>query len=188
MIKLKTKYLYCFLAPSGAGKDVVTSELCKKYGFSKIPSYTTRPQRVNDPNDTYNHVFVNQQEFDNIKSNLFCYDHYDGNDYGATEQQAEDYNFYVVNASGIRWYKKEYNGNIKIKVIFLDVDESTRKVRMMNRGDSWKQINKRLLTDSSEFKNAKELADVIIPNDFFNTCVNDVYSYICKCEGWENES
>lgn len=184
MIKLKTKYLYCFLAPSGAGKDKVTNELCSKHGFTKIPSYTTRPQRVNDPYDQCNHIFVNQAGFDCIKSDLFCYDHYDNNDYGATEQQAHNYNFYVVNASGINWYKNHYHGDVKIKVIFLDVNESVRKVRMMERGDSWHQINKRLVEDSKEFKNAEDLADIIIENDFFNKCITDVYDYICNCEGW----
>ena len=176
--------MYCFLAPSGAGKDKVTNELCNKYGFTKIPSYTTRPKRINDFSDQYNHIFVNQSGFDCIKPNLFCYDHYDNNDYGATEQQAHDYDLYVVNASGINWYNKNYEGTVRIKVIYLDVDEDVRKVRMMERGDSWNQINKRILEDSKEFKDAEELADIIIPNDYFNTCVMEVYNYICECEGW----
>ena len=182
MIKIKTRFLYCFLAPSGAGKDKVTNELCARYNFTKIPSYTTRHRRENDSNDIKNHIFVNQSGFDTIRKDLFCYDHYDENDYGATEQQAHDYNFYVVNASGIKWYNENYHGDVQIKVIFLDVDESVRKYRMMLRGDSWHQINRRILEDSTEFKNAKDLADIIIPNDFFDSCINNVYDYIMKCE------
>jgi guanylate kinase len=186
MIKIKTRFLYCFLAPSGAGKDKVTNTLCRTYGFTKIPSYTTRLQRKNDPADINNHIFINKTEFNNLKPDLFCYDNYDNNDYGATEQQAHKYNFYVVNASGIKWFHNNYHGDVQIKVIYLDTDESTRKVRMMQRGDNWNQINKRIVTDSIEFKNAKDLADIIIPNDYFNTCIDDVYKYICKCEGWSN--
>ena len=183
MIPIKTKYLYCLLAPSGSGKDVVSNELHKRYGLAKIPSYTTRPRRINDPNDINSHIFTNQAGFDLIKNDLFCYDHYSGFDYGATEEQAKKYNLYVVNASGIRWYNKNYCGNIKLKVIYLDVPEDVRKNRMMLRGDSWKQINQRLLDDSIEFKNAKELADVVIKNDDLNKCVKQIWNYIQSCEG-----
>lgn len=57
---------------------------------------------------------------------------------------------------------------------------------MYNRGDNKLDVAKRIANDIEVFKEAPKLADVIIPNDFFDTCVNKVYEYICKCEGFSH--
>ena len=126
---MKTKFLYCVVAPSGSGKDRVIDTLCKQYELTKVLSYTTRKPRKDEENT---HMFVSQKGFNDIKNKLIAYDNYQGNDYGATEEQADNSNIYIINVNGIKWFKQNYHGDIKIKIIYLDVPTTERRMRMIN--------------------------------------------------------
>ena len=52
-----TKNLYCVVGESGAGKDVLINYMCKRYGYTKVASYTTRSIRTDYENDILNNTF-----------------------------------------------------------------------------------------------------------------------------------
>lgn len=52
-----TRKLIFIIGNSGSGKDTVADYMCQKYGYHKVPSYTTRPKRK-DERDGDTHVFV----------------------------------------------------------------------------------------------------------------------------------
>ena len=65
------------LGASGSGKSTIENILSEKFGYDKIVSYTTRPQRVGETNGKdYN--FINNEKFkDSIRKGLFAeYDEY----------------------------------------------------------------------------------------------------------------
>jgi len=181
MIKTNLKNFYIFCGRSGSGKDKVINTLCKKYGFRKVVSYTTRPRRQEEEK-VNTHIFVNQQGFDSIRGQLIAYTFFNGFEYGGTQEQVEHSDFYTLDVNGIKYFKEHYTGTKPFKIIYLDVEPEICKVRMFNRGDPPMQVSLRVANDIKAFKEAPDLADVIIPNDFFDSCVKDVYDYIMKCE------
>lgn len=176
---LKNFYIFC--GKSGSGKDKVINTLCKKYGFTKVVSYTTRPRRK-DEEKVNTHIFVNQTGFNKIRDQLIAYTNFNSFEYGGTSEQVKDNDFYTLDVDGIKYFKDHYKGNKPFKIIYLDVPESVCKLRMYNRGDNKIEVAKRIANDIKAFKEAPDLADIIIPNDFFDTCVDEVYQYIIKCE------
>jgi len=117
---------------------------------------------------------------------LIAYTFFNGYEYGGTLDQVENNDFYTLDVDGIKYFQKFYTGKKSYKIIYIDVPESVCRVRMYNRGDTHDKVEERVANDRKAFKEAPELADIVIENNFFNTCIDDVYKYICKCEGWSN--
>jgi guanylate kinase len=111
-----------------------------------------------------------------------AYTLFNGNEYGATNKQVSEADVYILDKKGIEYFKEHYNNYKPFKIIYLDVPESVCRLRMLQRGDDKNKVHKRILNDRIEFEGIEDLADVIIPNDYFDTCVNNVWEYIQKCE------
>ena len=82
-----TKNLYCVVGESGAGKDVLINYMCKRYGYTKVASYTTRSIRTDDENDILNHTFSNVKQYQQDKENneIIAETFFNGNLYWATK-------------------------------------------------------------------------------------------------------
>jgi guanylate kinase len=117
-----------------------------------------------------------------MRKNLVAFTEFDDNFYGVDAQSIEDNDLYAIDLQGINFFKKNYKGNKPFKVILIDSPESVCHMRMIERGDSHIAIAKRLANDKEAFKDANDIADYIVENDFFDSCVKDVYDYIMKCE------
>lgn len=139
--------LLLLVGPSGSGKTTIANKLEKDYGLKQIRSYTTRPKR-NENEDS--HIFITEEDFMILK-NLMAYTEYNGYRYGATLQQVEDCDIYVVDVPGVRTLVKNYSGDKKIIAVCLKVDEQIALDRMEQRGDSMFQRYQRLKTDDKEF-------------------------------------
>ena len=147
-----TKYLYLVVGRSGAGKTATVKELCQLHNLTEVISYTTRPRRKNEGNT---HVFVNQLEFEMIRSDISGYTFFNGYEYASTNQQLCCSDLYVIDPKGIKYFKTKYrySDSRPYKIIYIDVDKSDCKARMLMRGDSPKDIEKRSANDDVEFKN-----------------------------------
>jgi len=86
-----------------------------------------------------------------------------------------------LDKQGIESLKENYK-NKPIKVIYLDVSEVQCRSRMRKRGDGQDDINKRVKNDRIEFDGIEKLADVIISNQYFLSCVCDIWEYMQKTE------
>lgn len=62
------KNLYCFIGPSGAGKDAIVGGLSQKYGYKLLKSYTTRQPRNADDDG---HYFISKDDFGKITDVYF---------------------------------------------------------------------------------------------------------------------
>lgn len=139
---------------SGSGKTSIANELCKKYGWTSVNSYTTRPPRFeNEPG----HLFVSEEEMDRIVSEdtVVGFDIYNGYRYCATAKQIDENDVYVVNPGGVITLKNLYKGSKKIKLINLVTPKDERIERMMKRGDSSDDILDRLDYDETDFASDK---------------------------------
>lgn len=138
--------LFCMVGKSASGKTTVADFLEKKHSFKQVNSYTTRPPRYEGE---IGHVFVNDEEFDNL-GELVAYTEYNGHRYGTTAEQLDQCNIYVIDIPGIKTLLEKYHTDRKIVVLYFNSTICTRINRMIDRGDSDMAIISRLLQDEKE--------------------------------------
>ena len=142
-----TKNLYCVVGESGAGKDVLINYMCKRYGYTKVASYTTRSIRTDDENDILNHTFSNVKQYQQDKENneIIAETFFNGNLYWATKTQVNN-----SDLKGLKYLQNTYRDR-KIIPIYVETNEATRKLRMEERGDSEEKIEERIKNDKEAF-------------------------------------
>ncbi len=141
---MKNIYLIC--GPSGCGKTTLVGKLEQEDGMKSVCSYTTRAKR--SEND-HGHIFVTNEEFDKLE--LAAMTTFDGYRYGATVQQIDECDLYVIDPFGINSMKTLYHGRKGLVVIGLTATEDELRSRMKQRGDNPEQIRRRLLHDRKAF-------------------------------------
>lgn len=98
------------IGASGSGKSTVARYLCEQYGLRQIDSYTTRPPRYRgEPG----HIFITDEEFDQLQD-FVGYTLYNGHRYGATAQQVEENDIYVIDPAGVEFFRTAYHGDKKV--------------------------------------------------------------------------
>lgn len=143
--------LILLIGASGSGKTSLANILSEMYNCKVLNSYTTRPKRYADEKG---HTFVNSFEFSQLKD-LCAYAVFDGYDYGATKEQVDNSDIYIINPQGavdfIKIYTEDMNGRTPLCTIILDTPKDTRLHRMIARGDSMKKAKQRVANDNIEF-------------------------------------
>lgn len=167
-------YIFIIVGESGSGKTTIVNELEKRYGFTSIQSYTTRPKRSEDEQG---HIFVSDEEFDQLKD-MCAYTEFNGYRYCGTADQVEQNDLYVLDVWGIEYFKSHYKGEKEARVIYVLVSERDRKARMLNRGDPQEDTLKRLMHDSVAFSRVGDHLNYVVVNDNLDKCVKDIYTYI----------
>ena len=165
------------IGKSGTGKTTVAEYLRTAYCMQPLDSYTTRPKRSKNE---IGHTFVTMEEFNNLKDKI-AYTYYCGNHYCATKEQFNKSDIYVIDPKGLEYLKtyKEKNPDLKpFKVVVLDTPWWERAGRMIERGDKFTKIIKRLFSDHYEFAYAKKQADLILDGRLsVETNAYKVYSF-----------
>lgn len=181
--KYKTNTIFLIVGASGSGKTTIVSELEKRYGLKSIMSYTTRKPRYENESG---HIFVAESDMPQ-SSEMVAYTYYNANHYWATQQQADVCDLYIVDPSGTDFFKQNYRGSKKYKVIKLTAQKDIRLERMIKRGDSVDQATQRILLDEVEFANFAY--DVEFSNDGdIKVCVELIANYILNEGGNDAKS
>ena len=161
--KHNERNIYLIVGKSGAGKSSIVQQfidLVDKYAkaqWKELKSYTTRPQR-NATDNT--HTFINQAKFNNfvLNNKLVARTKFNGYDYGATKEQIDESDFYVIDTKGIKQFVENYSGDKRIIIFNIQASPWKRFKRMVKRGDSVFQAFKRLWHDHWAFRDLYEVA------------------------------
>lgn len=173
----KLKNTYLIVGRSGSGKDTIVNELCKRYGCTRLSSYTTRPRRIGE-GDT--HIFITDDEFDAIPYNQkFAYTEINGYKYCATFDQIRSSDFYIIDPYGIDTIK---HTDVPIKTIGISVSVEDAIHRMLNRGDDKDAIFCRTTHDFEMFAGFESKMDKVVNNDNLENCLNEIWEYIQTIE------
>lgn len=113
-------------------------------------------------------------------SNAVAHTHYNEYDYWVTQAQLDKSDLYIIDPSGIDYFKEHYKGERPFKIINLYVDEQERINRMKSRGDNDENIKQRVFYDKSAFKNIQ--ADIKIENYILQDCIKNICNYILSQE------
>lgn len=153
------------IGESGSGKTTVAEKLMSDYGLKTIDSYTTRPRR--EPNEV-GHIFVSDLEFDALEK-IVGFTKYHGYRYCATEPMIDDGDIYIIDPSGLDFFKNNYHGTKKPIFVKIEVSELDRYSRMIDRGDKKEDAKSRIENDRLAFSHVDY--DISIKNYDFDRCV-----------------
>lgn len=135
---------------SASGKTVTALNLQKRYGLVKAITTTTRPKRDGEV-DGVDYFFIDKEEFQKrleqgrfVESSL-----YNGNYYGCGKDQVDDNKVIVLDPNGLHAFQALNDPHVI--TVLLVCDPSTRKDRMITRGDKEEKIVERLQNDKEDF-------------------------------------
>ena len=173
--------LLVIVGKTGVGKDTISKSLYDM-GYNKIVTYTTRPKRENEI-DGRDYHFISKNMFLAMKSlgyfaDITSFRAYNNNKketwyYGVTQQSLVECNYHnsystkgdkvlIVNPSGLKTLRKS---NTPMLVFHVDLPTDIIRERLEQRGDSQKEINRRLKADAKDFKNIDKYVDFRLSND-----------------------
>lgn len=175
------EYIILLVGKSGSGKTTLAKELHDIYGLRILPSYTERPKRQGESVRDSGHIFVDKSEMDIILSTqeICAYTEFCGYRYCTTEEWVEQSDIYIIDIDGVRGFYHNYKGSKIPIVVGLDVDEQSLLRRMEARGDSSKDILKRLENDKNSFAELYEIAYKVYINDKLSdvtAIADDIYN------------
>lgn len=170
---MQSNIIILLVGESGSGKTTIANQLAQ-YGLTQVRSYTTRPPRSPDEDS---HTFITDDEFKTLQ-HLVAYTYFNGHRYGATQEQIDNNDIYVVDPAGINYFRQSYTGNKTPVVVYLRVSEDERMSRMISRGDNKEAATERIIHDRIVFSDAGNMADFIIDNDNIQYAVNMILDII----------
>lgn len=133
------------VGPSASGKSAIVKCLSKNYNLEKFITCTTRQMRVGEVDGVDYHFLTNDEFVDLYNNNEFIETvFYNGNYYGTLKREANENKVVILEPQGLNNF---LNVLEDVFVVFLQTDETILKERMIQRGDSLLEVNKRLEND-----------------------------------------
>lgn len=170
--------IYLIYGRSGVGKTTVATELCKRYGYKQIASYTDRAPRY--PGEQ-GHVFISTDAFNKLRPQMVAYTLFDGHQYGVTAGEIDHNDIYVIDAAGIADLRRNYHGSKRLVVIRIVASAAECQRRMAARGDSTNAILQRAAFDASHAQ-AVPNTEWNVYNDYVDRAVDALHEIIVKEE------
>ena len=149
------KPLYLFIGRSASGKTTVANILERVGKYKSVQSYTTREQRFEGETG---HIFVTDEQFNELKD-IVAYNVYNNNQYGATKEQVDNSDIYVIDVPGVEMLLGKYDTERPIVVLYFDASIRTRIDRMIGRHDCAAIISR--LYNDEEFDWQNELNKIV---------------------------
>ena len=147
---------------SASGKTKIVQELIKKYHMEKLVTYTTRPKRVGEVDGKDYHFISNDDFQKKIEENFFIeYVKYNNNYYGTSFSDLSPNKVVILEPTGLKHYLKVAR-NI-VTIVFLKTSLEVLRIRMLNRGDAYEDVMRRLENDQKVFNiDVRKQADLIV--------------------------
>lgn len=155
--------MIALLGESGSGKSTIQNVLCKKYGYEKLITYTTRKPRNGEVDGTDYH-FISEDTFKQMyRNNAFCETaSYNGWHYGTAKNDCTNNKVAVITPHGLRQIKAFKN--LKLSSFYIDVPRRDRLIKILERGDDMEEAYRRSLSDVGQFDGISDEVDYAIPN------------------------
>jgi len=132
------------MGKGGSGKDFLRKSMVKS-GFRYCASHTTRPMRAGEINGE-DYYFVDGKEIfiDDFKEHVY----FNGWFYGTSKNEFNKSNLFIMTPSGVK--KLDASDKSESFVVYLDIDEQTRRSRLSERRDA-DDVERRLSADELDF-------------------------------------
>lgn len=169
--------MIALLGECASGKSTVEKELCEKYGYEKIISYTTRSPRIGEKDGTDYH-FISNEDFNEMIENGYMAEHasYSGWQYGIAKKDCKDNRVVVLTPHGLRTLKKIHSLNIYS--FYINVPRRERLIQVLKRGDNIEEAVRRNLSDVGMFDGIEDEVDKVIFNEGYKKTPKDICNEI----------
>lgn len=156
------------LGPSASGKTESAKIMINRYPISRVVTATTRPKRVNEIDGFDYHFFSDTEFLAKQKTGYFAETAiYNGYRYGTPRNELQDDKLIILEPQGLASFLML--NLCDIVAIFLNTDETTRRNRMLLRGDASALIDRRISQDRIDFALDRILGlDLIIESADFS--------------------
>lgn len=161
--------LIVLIGKTASGKTSIR----KKLGWHEIVTYTSRPIRKKEQQGVDYH-FISLEEFEQKKKEGFfmeykCYhttqgDWYYGSPINEIEKSEENNSVIILTPDGYRDFKS-ICPEIPHKSFYIYANLKTIKERLLKRGDSKEEADRRITHDNEDFKGIENEVDKIIYNN-----------------------
>lgn len=143
---------------SGSGKDFLLRGLVKM-GIKYEPKITTRPKReLESQGVEYNFISTDEFKILNESNKIKTYQHFviSGSDwyYSITKDNFDNNQVFIMTPHEISMLTSE--DRKKCFVVYLDIDQETRRKRIARRNDNNDSINRRIIADEEDFKDFRD--------------------------------
>jgi guanylate kinase len=154
--------------PSGSGKDYLRKYVFER-GLRYQPKFTTRPKRNGEIDGMdyqfldYN-LYVELQKKGEIKTHQSFVINNVNWYYGITNKNWTENQLFIMTPHEISQLK-----DVELKecfVVYLKIDDLTRKTRIMERNDSNDSVLRRIEADNEDFENFKKYDLCITDSEF----------------------
>jgi guanylate kinase len=145
---------FIILGQTGSGKSYLISGLIK-LGEKYAPKITTRPVREGEVNGV-DYCFISNHEFEKMLdlNKIKVYQKFVINGenwyYGISMENFHNNNIFMMTPSEFNTLSTEERKGCF--VIYLDIDESIRRIRLQSRNDNNDSIERRINSDKEDFK------------------------------------
>lgn len=173
------------IGKTASGKDSVVNKLVNEHGYKKAVTYTTRPIREGEIQDTTYH-FISDEEFDKkVGDGFFAeYKTYDTAfgiwKYGSSKDSyinSDSKTIIILTPDGYKDVLKTLEE--KPTAFYIYANNQTIKERLIKRGDNKAEAERRLKHDNEDFKGIENMVDKIVYNNKSNN-IDDVVNTILK--------
>lgn len=170
---------------TASGKTLIANEMMKR-GYKKIVTTTTRPMRKKEF-DGIDYDFISEDDFiEKAKNHYFLeftsYKTTNGTWYYGTPlesvENAKDKSIVVLNPYGCKEILSLLPDK-NITIFYIYANNNTMKKRLLKRGDTKDEIERRIKADNEDFKGIELLVDRIIYNNG-NRKIGDVVDEIIR--------
>ncbi len=151
---------------TGAGKSTIAKKIADMFDRPIVKSYTTRPMREGETEETADHIFIDAKDIDLYKDDFAAYTKIGDYEYFITWSLLEDYAskgaIYIIDPIGV-WdlqkSMKEADKEINLRTLYVKADKDKRMSRLKSRGDDEDTIQKRLEAEEEQFNKYEERID-----------------------------
>ena len=150
--------LLLIVGRTGAGKSTIAKRIAKIFERPIVKSYTTRPMRDSEDEETADHIFIDQKDIGLYEDDFAAYTKIGKYEYFVTWSLLEDYAskgaIYVIDPIGVydlRDSIKKLNKDIKLRILYVRADPQIRMNRAKKRGDNPSALNDRIEAEKAQF-------------------------------------
>ena len=153
------------MGKSASGKDYFKS-FCQEKGLDLEVSYTTRPKRPEEIEGITYH-YISKLAFLEMtkKGEFYEFAFFNNEYYGTLNKTWQEKEVFIMTPGGIREIKKIDRKDCAI--IYFDIDEEVRRLRLKDRSDNNDSIERRIEADEQDFKLFKDF-DLRVTDPYYD--------------------